>query len=81
MDDVKILELMSLAFGQNLSGRSLAVCTPETVQGWDSIAFLNLISLLEEAFDISIEIEDIAKMTQGGVVIREVVAEKTRDSI
>jgi len=67
---------MGLAFGQDLSERSLAECTPETVRGWDSLAFLNLIALLEEVFGVEMGIEDIAKMTESGSAIKETIEEK-----
>jgi acyl carrier protein len=72
-----IIEQMALAFGQDLSGQALADCTPGTVSGWDSMSFLNLVVLLEDAFKVSMEIDDIAKMATGGEAIAEVIKEKT----
>jgi len=75
MEDV-IIEQMSLAFGQDLSGQTLADCTPGAISGWDSMSFLNLVVLLEEAFKVTIEIDDIPKMAVGGEAIAEVIKEK-----
>ena len=38
----------------------------ETVDEWDSVHQLNIISLLEEAFDIMFDPEDIMEMTSYG---------------
>ena len=75
MDEL-ILEQMELAFGQTLAGRSLVDCSPDTIFGWDSLTFLNLVFLLEEALHISFDIEDIAEMAQGGVAIASIIAMK-----
>lgn len=73
----KIIEQMSLAFGQDVSMLSLSECTPDNISGWDSLSFLNLIALLEESFNLSFEIEDIAFMSSGGEAIFKCVVGKT----
>jgi acyl carrier protein len=47
----------------------------DTVEGWDSLAHMNLILALEEAFDISIPDEEAADVTSYAL-IRLVVAEQ-----
>ncbi|MGZ6142628.1 MAG: acyl carrier protein [Myxococcales bacterium] len=36
--------------------------SPDTVQGWDSFGHLALVQALEQEFQISIAVEDIARM-------------------
>ena len=74
--ETQILEQMTLAFGQDLQGMSLAECVPETISSWDSLAFLNLIALLEELYSISVEIDEIEKMSEGGAGILDIISEK-----
>lgn len=47
----------------------------DTVDGWDSLAHMNLILALEEAFEISIPDEEAADLTSYAL-IRLVVAEQ-----
>lgn len=35
----------------------------DTVAAWDSVAMVNLVSLVEEEFGISVEFEDMEKLT------------------
>jgi acyl carrier protein len=46
--------------------------SPETVEGWDSMGHLNLISALEKDFNVSIDIVDTMEMVSVGK-IREIL--------
>ena len=62
----KIIQIIGIAFNKDMSGMSINDCIPEQIEGWDSLGFLNLVSLIEEEFDISLDIEDVGKMSVGG---------------
>jgi len=36
--------------------------SPTSVEGWDSIGHVNLVSALEQAFNVSIDIDDVMEM-------------------
>jgi acyl carrier protein len=74
----RLLRLMGMAFGVDLSAAVIADCTPNTVAGWDSLAMLNLVSLIEDEFGIAIDIDEIAAMTNGGAAVLRVVADKVK---
>jgi acyl carrier protein len=41
--------------------------SPETVEQWDSLAAMNLVTLIEDTFDISLSTRDIMKMRSIGL--------------
>lgn len=45
-------------------------CSQKTCEAWDSMGQLNLVAELEEAFDISLEPEEIGEMTSFDDVVR-----------
>lgn len=45
-------------------------CSQKTCEAWDSMGQLNLVAELEDAFDISLEPEDIGEMKCYGDIIR-----------
>lgn len=58
--DEKVLAIMKLVFGRDDLDFT---CSQETCNEWDSMAQLNLVLELEDAFDISLEPEEIGEMT------------------
>jgi acyl carrier protein len=56
-----IEELVSQVFGAE-PGSIDASSSPESVEGWDSMGHLNLISALEKRFNVSIDIGDAMEM-------------------
>ena len=54
-------EVVAQVFGAD-PGSIDASSTPESVEGWDSMGHLNLISALEKQFNISIDIGDAMEM-------------------
>lgn len=62
----KIKQLMEIAFNTRLDGMGLSECTQENIGTWDSLTFLNLFTLIEESFNISFDLDEIAKMSKGG---------------
>jgi acyl carrier protein len=41
--------------------------SPETVEQWDSLAAMNLVTLIEDTFDVSLSTRDIMKMRTIGL--------------
>ncbi len=69
----KILAIMKEVFGiEDLD----ATCSQKTCEKWDSMAQLNLVLELEDAFGISLEPEEIGEMTSFETVY-QMVAKKT----
>ena len=54
----KIIEIISDVLGTQIDANA----SQTTCEKWDSLQHLNIIVALEEAFDVSFEPEDIAKM-------------------
>jgi acyl carrier protein len=68
----KILEILKETFELETVDKS---CSQKTCEAWDSMGQLNLVAELEEAFDISLEPEEIGEMTSFDDVVR-IVSEK-----
>ena len=75
----KIIQIIGIAFDKDMSEMSIADCVPERIEGWDSLGFLNLINLFEEAFNISFDLEGIAEMAEGGDVMLRVLKKTVGD--
>ena len=43
--------------------------SPESIESWDSMAHLNLVLSLEQAFGVSIAPEDIAELTSVSAIV------------
>ena len=71
--DDKAIQIIGIAFDNDMSGMSIADCVPENIEGWDSLGFLNLVNLFEEEFSISFDLEDIAGMAEGGDAMFEIL--------
>jgi len=69
----RIKNVIGLAFNSDVSAMTIADCIPDKIEGWDSLAYLNLVALLEEEFNTSFDLDDIAAMAQGGETILGVV--------
>jgi acyl carrier protein len=64
-------EVVSRVFGvepQSLDESS----SPESVEGWDSMGHVNLVTALEQHFNVSIDIDDVMEMGSVGK-IREIL--------
>ena len=46
--------------------------SPESVEGWDSMGHVNLVTALEQHFNVSIDIDDVMEMGSVGK-IREIL--------
>lgn len=46
-----------------VSEEQLTLLTYQSVEGWDSVGHMNLIAVLEEAFDIMMETDDIIDLS------------------
>lgn len=61
------MEILKETFDLETVDRS---CSQKTCAAWDSMGQLNLVAELEEAFDISLEPEEIGEMTSFDDVVR-----------
>lgn len=64
-------EVVSSVFGvepQSLDESS----SPQSVEGWDSMGHVNLVTALEQHFNVSIDIDDVMEMGSVGK-IREIL--------
>ena len=67
------------ATGLNVPAESLSdESSPDTVIQWDSVAAMNLVSLLEGTFDVQLSTKEIMKMRTIGIA-REVLTHKGID--
>jgi acyl carrier protein len=46
----------------NLSGDQIAVASADTVSAWDSVASVTLFAMIEEEFELEIDIEDLGEL-------------------
>lgn len=53
---------------------------PDNTEQWDSLAAMNMVTLIEEAFDVRLKTRDIMKMQSIGIA-REVLVEKGVEGI
>lgn len=58
MED-KVLEILKSVFELDVVDET---CSQKTCEAWDSMGQLNLVAELEDAFDISLEPEEIGEM-------------------
>jgi acyl carrier protein len=60
MDDIQIrLTRCFLAVFPELTENDVLTATPSSVKGWDSIATLNLLTVIEEEFGVQIDFADL----------------------
>jgi acyl carrier protein len=63
MDDVRIrLTRCFATVFPNLARGDIECATPRSIAGWDSIAMVTLISVVEEEFGVAIAINDIGNL-------------------
>ena len=63
----KVLEILKNLFELEIVDET---CSQETCEKWDSMGQLNLVVELEDAFDISLEPEDIGNMKSYADIVR-----------
>lgn len=73
-----LIELMESVFETTLENKSIEECTPKNIENWDSLAFLNLVSVIEESYGVSFYPEDISDMIDGGEKLLKVVESKVK---
>ncbi len=72
MDDVERLrELVALTFDLPLEAITPAT-TQDTCAQWDSLAHLNLMLAVEDAFGLTLTVEEMAAMTSVAAIARRV---------
>lgn len=72
----KIIELIKINFHLKCENNNISYYTSENIEGWDSLAVINLVFLLEEEFSITLEDTDILNVYKGGEQLLAVVTEK-----
>lgn len=73
-----LIELMESVFETTLENKSIKECTPKNINNWDSLSFLNLVSVIEESYGVSFCPEDISDMVDGGEKLLNVVESKIK---
>ena len=63
----KVLEILKNLFELDSVDET---CSQETCEKWDSMGQLNLVVELEDAFDITLEPEEIGEMISYGDIVR-----------
>lgn len=63
----KVLEILKELFELDTVDES---CSQKTCEKWDSMGQLNLVVELEDAFDVSLEPEEIAEMKSFGDIVK-----------
>lgn len=63
----KVLEILKELFELDTVDES---CSQKTCEKWDSMGQLNLVVELEDAFEVSLEPEEIAEMKSYGDIIK-----------
>jgi acyl carrier protein len=76
MDDATLQRVVSEVF-QMPAGDVTDELSPDTLDDWDSLSHLRLVSALEEAFGVKFENAEIMDMTTVGA-IREIVSRKKK---
>jgi len=72
-----IIQIIGITFNTETKNKSIADCIPERIEGWDSLSFLNLVTLFEEEFNISFDMEDISAMSVGGEEMLRIIIKLT----
>jgi hypothetical protein len=54
----------------SVPARTLRVENRETIEAWDSLAFISLIILIEEEFGVNVKVENIAELTSFSSIMR-----------
>ncbi len=70
----KVLEILKNLFELDTVDET---CSQTTCEKWDSMGQLNLVAELEEAFDVSIEPEEIGEMQSYDDIVRILLTKKT----
>ena len=63
--EATIKEIMETVFEQDLSGFENSQISPKTIENWDSLAHLSLVTALEQEFSVEIDIDSITEMLGG----------------
>jgi acyl carrier protein len=61
-----LLEIFAEGLGLGVDALS-EESSPETVEQWDSLASMNLVTLIEDNFEVSLSTRDIMKMRSVGL--------------
>lgn len=70
-----VMERINRVFQIVFSNKDLTVnegMTPDEVDGWDSLQHINLLSMLEDEFNIQFDIEQIVSMENVGDIAKSI---------
>jgi len=66
--EIKVKEIMSQVF--NVPEDSIdSLSSPDTIESWDSLKHMNLVTALEEEFNIRLTYEQISEMLNFSLII------------
>lgn len=66
--ETKVKEIMSKVF--NVPEESInSISSPDTIESWDSLKHMNLVTALEEEYSIRFNYEQISEMLNYGLII------------
>jgi acyl carrier protein len=61
-ENAKRLEKCFLSVFPDIDQAAIPQATPDSVAGWDSVATVTLLAVIEEEFGIMMDIDDLAKI-------------------
>jgi len=78
MDDLegKLIDCFAVVF-PDLAREEVRLASMASVPGWDSMASINLVAVIEEEFGIQLEIEELADMASFASVLDLLHQKKT----
>ena len=78
MDDLegKLIDCFTVVF-PDLAAGEVRLASIASVPGWDSMASINLVAVIEEEFGIQLEIEELADMASFASVLDLLQQKKT----
>ena len=69
----KVRALLGTVLNQDLSSMPAEEIAPAYLAQWDSVSHLNIVTGIEQEFDIQFEIEDMTAMMEGMNMILETI--------
>lgn len=80
IDVVARLETCFASVFPSVPAQTLRVENRETIDAWDSMAFITLIMLIEEEFSVNVKVDNIAELTSFSSIVRYLHRELGRAS-
>jgi acyl carrier protein len=77
MDETQRLARCFAAVFPNLNGDQIVVATAATVTAWDSVASVTLFAMIEEEFELEIDVEDLGELLGFDKILAYLMAVRT----